>query len=97
MAAPKKPQDHKPKTGTVKVHGIELDVSPEALDDFELLDDLAALQNQDGSRLPSILHRLVGDQFKPVMDALRGENGRVSLESATEFVQELLESLAPNS
>lgn len=103
MATPKKPQDHKPKVetidgvSTVTVRGISVSVSKDALDDFELLDDLSQLQEGNGSKLPAIARRLFGEQFKAVMDGLRGENGRVSLEAATEFIKETLEALAPNS
>jgi len=96
VAEPKKPQDRKPKNGTVIVRGIALNITPDALDDFELLDDMAAVQNKDGSRLPSVFRRLVGDQYQEVLDALRGENGRVSIETAVSFIQETLEAVNPN-
>lgn len=99
----KKPADHKAKaeTGpdrTIKVRGVEFTVAADALDDFELLDDLSVMQEEeDGTRLPLILRRLLGDQRKKAMDAIRGESGRVSVEDAAEFVGELLGELDPNS
>lgn len=103
MATTKKPQDHKPKVetidgvSTVTIQGITVHVAKDALDDFELLDDLSQFQEGDGSKLSAVAHRLFGDDFKVVMDGLRGENGRVAIESATEFIKETLEALAPNS
>lgn len=105
------PQDHKPKAEkpTVKkveggkevtFKGITVTVDDEALDDFELLDDLRALdEDQNASRLPVVLRRLVGkDGYKTVMDGLRDEKtGRVSGEAGGEFVAEILGALAPNS
>ena len=100
------PQDHqKPKPTVekidaghiVKIEGMRLTVLNEALDDFELLDDLAKMQDGESARLASVAHRLFGDDFKKVMDGLRGENGRVSLEAASGFISELLAALAPNS
>lgn len=100
----KKPADHKAKaeTGpdrTIKVRGVEFTVASDALDDFELLDDLSAMQEEeDGTRLPLILTRVVGkDQKKKAYDAIRGENGRVRVEDAAEFIGELLGELDPNS
>lgn len=102
MAATK-PQDRKPKVesvdgvSTVTIKGVTVRVEKDALDDFELLDDLARMQEGDGARISSVAHRLFGDDFKNVMDGLRGENGRVSVESASEFISELLAAVAPNS
>lgn len=102
----KQPQDHKPKASEddtpkelhVTVRGLELTVMSDALDDFELLDDLNELeQNENPGRLPSILRRLVGDQWKTVVNHLRGDNGRVSVEDGAEFVGEVLEALNPSS
>lgn len=101
MVDVKKPQDRKtakPAKGVVVVRGLSLNVPADAKDDFELLDDLAAFQNEkDGSRLPRILRKLVGDQFTEVMDSLRGENGRVSVKDGFDFVKELIGALNPNS
>lgn len=104
-AGAKKPEDHKPKDDeapqdvTVTVKGVELTVPGDAMDDFELLDDLNELdQKKNPARLPSVLKRLVGeDHWGEVMEALRGENGRVSVETGAEFVGEVLEAINPNS
>ena len=100
----KKPEDRKPKASEkpewieVTVRGVDLKIDPDALDDFELMDDLNELeQNENPVRLPSILRRLVGDQYREVMDALRGENGRVTVEAGSEFLSEVMEAVAPNS
>lgn len=102
MAATK-PADHKPKVetkdgkSTVTIKGITVSVEKDALDDFELLDDLAKMQDGDGARIASVAHRLFGDEFKTVMDGLRGENGRVSVTAASEFISELLAAISPSS
>ena len=100
----KKPEDHKPKASDapevieVTVRGVDLKIDADALDDFELMDDLNELeQNENPARLPSILRRLVGDQYRSVMDAIRGENGRVSVEAGSEFLGEVMEAISPNS
>ncbi|WP_336630001.1 MULTISPECIES: hypothetical protein [unclassified Microbacterium] len=85
------------KARRVAIRGIVVTVPEENLDDFEVLDDMRALQdNQDPSRMPSLLRRLIGDDFRRVLDALRGENGRVSVEDGTKFVWDLIQALNPN-
>jgi len=103
-AGAKKPADRKPKAEdaptvtTVAVRGIDVTVPADALDDFELLDDLHELENGNATRLPAVVRRLVGDQWQAVMDVARDpETGRVSIESGAEVVREIMEGLAPNS
>lgn len=100
------PEDHKKATlPTKKVDGgyevtgekITVFIEEDALDDFELLEDLAELQNGKGSRLPSVARRLFGDQHKNVMDAMRGENGRVSVQPVTQFINDVFAAINPNS
>lgn len=70
-----------------------------ALDDFELLDDMRAIDvNKNASRLPAMLRRLVGDEYDSVMAALRdGESGRVTITAASAWINDLLGALNPNS
>ena len=103
-AGVKVPQDRKPKdepkpeTLTAAVKGREWSVPSDALDDFELLDDLNALEQRgDVTRLPSVLRRLLGEQWRDAMDVMRDETtGRVSVEAGSEFVMELMGALNPN-
>lgn len=106
---PKKPDDHKPKKPKIEtvdggravtLRGITVTVADDALDDFEMLEDLGKIQHDPKSRalLPSVLRRLVGDDgFDTVMGALRAENGRVPVQAGVEFVSELFQALNPNS
>jgi len=100
----KKPEDRKPKAETggdkkITVRGAEFTVPADALDDFELLDDLTMLQEEeDGTRLPFILRRLVGDQRKRALDLVRDpDTGRVTNQAAAEFIGEFIQELDPNS
>lgn len=107
-AGAKKPADKKPKaekveeqptTVTATVAGKEWVIPVDALDDFELLDDFNELEDKgDISRLPSILKRLLGDQWKDAMDAVRDKKtGRVSIEAGGDFVNSLMGEINPNS
>jgi hypothetical protein len=90
--------DDKPKFRKVTLRDVEVTVPDEALDDFEVLDDIRAVQDQnDASRLPSLLRRLVGDQYRAVLDQLRGANGRVTTSDGAQFVLDLFQALNPNS
>ena len=100
----KKPTDHKPKVEdgpqviTATVRGIEVEVSADVLDDFELLDDLSRIDDQDPSRMPSLLRRLAGDSYREVLDAARDEDtGKVTIEAGAALVGELFEAINPNS
>lgn len=112
MNEPRMPQDHlakveKPKVvagddrWTVTHQGITLVVLREALDDFELLDDLAALQADEkkGSiRFPPLLRRLAGEEgYRAVTDGMRGSNGRVPIAQTVQFILEVFQALNPNS
>ena len=101
--APKKPQDRKPKAAptpgsyTVEVRGKEFTVESAALDDFELLDDLAQVEEGKGQRFPSLLKRLLGDQYRDALNLLRDEEtGRVPVEEGALLVKEILEAIDPS-
>lgn len=109
-AGAKKPQDHKPKNTGPKVEpveggrkivhrGIKFTILDEAMDDFELLEDLHAAETGDNTRLPSLLRRLAGDDgYRAIMNGLRDKKtGRVSVETGAEFVSEVFGALNPNS
>ena len=80
------------------IKGITVTVADEALDDFELLDDLRAVDvDRNASRLPALLRRLVGDEYRDIIVSLRDEStGRVPIQSATEFIRGLMAALNPN-
>lgn len=110
----RQPQDRKPKTVDVKPvtvetpdgwtvthHGITITVPRAALDDFELLDDMAEIQKDQKRgtvRMPSMLRRIAGDDgFRAVTEGLRdAETGRVPASTAVRYVFEVLQALNPN-
>lgn len=110
-AGAKQPQDRQPKAPAkpavksvdggheVTYRGVTITIADGALDDFELLEDVAAADSGDAMRLPSLLRRLAGDDgFRAVMDGLRNpDTGKVSIESASEFVDAVFGALNPNS
>lgn len=101
-AGAKKPSDRKPKKEpgagrTVDVQGLRLIIAEDALDDFELLDDLNLLDEGDANaalKLPRILRTFFGaDQYRTILDHLRGPAGRVSIEAGIGFVGDTMAAL----
>ncbi len=97
-AGAKRPTDRRKsastKTLTATAAEREWTVPTDALDDFELLDDLDEIENGNAARLPRALKRLLGDQYRDALDAIRDEgSGRVGVEAGADFVRELFESL----
>ena len=100
----RKPADRKPKKPaalTCTVRGLHLKVAPDALDDWELMEVIAAVDSGDQAatmQLPQIIKRLVGeDAYTALKDAVRDDSGRVRAEAMGEVVGELFTALAPNS
>lgn len=84
------------KARRVTIDGITVTVADEALDDFELLDDLAQLENKKATKLPAVARRLFGDSYGDVLESLRGANGRVPIEKASKFIGDVFGALNPN-
>lgn len=78
---------------------LEVAVFTDALDDFELLGDLARLDAGNQSLMPQILGRLVSaSEYARILDALRNEvTGRVPAARGIRFVYALLNAASPNS
>lgn len=91
-----------PKTGEesesgkeVTYRGVTVFISDDALNDFELLGDIRAMQDADDpSYFPSLTRRLVGNEgYREVMDAIRSENGRVLIEDGIDWIQSVFEAI----
>lgn len=104
MATPpkgaKKPTDRRSKASSDGSHKVEVNgrawtVSAEALDDFELLDDLGEIETGNAAPMPRVLKRLLGaEQYREALDSLRDpETGRVGVEAGADFVRAVFEEL----
>lgn len=78
---------------------LRVTVPTDALNDFELLDEMRAIDvDRNAAMMPAVLRRLIGDDFRQVMDALRDpDTGRVTIDAATAWIRSLMEALNPNS
>lgn len=82
---------------TITVAGVQLAVDPTVFDDFELLESLAEIQRGDILGLPTVFRAVAGDKAQELLDALRGENGRVTATAATEVLVQIMRELAPKA
>lgn len=81
----------------ITVAGVQLMVDPAVFDDFELLESLAEIQRGDILALPTVFRAVAGDQAQALLDAIRGENGRVTATAATETLVQIMSELAPKA
>ena len=81
----------------IEVAGIQIAVDPAVFDDFELLESLAEIQRGDILALPAVFRAVAGDKAQELLDAIRGENGRVTATAATEVLVEIMRELAPKA
>nr|DAY03960.1 MAG TPA: hypothetical protein [Caudoviricetes sp.] len=83
---------------SVEIQGIPLTLDPNVFDDFELLDTLNEIQGGNALKSPALLRKVLGDQYKTVLEHLRDPaSGRVPASKIAPFMQELMEALAPKS
>lgn len=74
--------------------GFELELDEAALDDMELLEDFAAMDNGDAYAMPAAVKRLLGkENKKKLYDHLRDSSGRVSATAVGRAVFELMQSI----
>lgn len=100
MTAPKKPQDHKKPAKSlaenpdiaVTVRDVEWTIEAEALNDWELLEDL---NDPSGGSAPSAMRRFLGpEQYDKAKDLVRDpHSGRVPADAMSEFIGELFEAV----
>lgn len=97
---PKTPQDHKaPASSTEEITGTasgrQWVIPADALDDWELLEDL---NDPTGASAPSAIRRLLGDgQYAEVKDLLRDpDTKRVSATAMTSFIEEFFADVQGN-
>lgn len=82
---------------TIEIRGVRVTVDPTIFDDFELLESLAEIQRGDVLALPAVFRAVAGDQAQALLDAIRGENGRVTATAATEVLVQIMSELAPKA
>lgn len=75
--------------------GFEFEIDPENLDDYELIEMLADLENNP-LLTPKVITKMLGvDQKNALLDHLRDEKGKVSMKDMDIAVAEMLRSNEP--
>lgn len=71
-------------------NGFEVEIPDENLDDYELLEDLADLEEDDYGKIVSVYRRLLGkDQYKALKEHIRNESGRVACTEMMDTLEEI--------
>ena len=89
----------KPKDTRVEVlvRGIKLKVEPEIVTDFDIADMIDDVNSGNVFRIPKLFKAFFGERSNEILDKLRGEKGTLSIDTASEFLLEVLEQVNPNS
>lgn len=84
------------KDGKVKVtaRGITVAVDPDMMDDIDMVDDFAAVQDGDVFAIPRLLRRLFGDDYRRVKGELAGPGGVTRATDFIEFMGEVMRSVS---
>lgn len=80
----------KPGLKNVEIDGIKVALDKDALDDIELIDWMDEVADGNALKVPKILKRILGDQYKRVYDELRNERGVVTATKAADFFTKMM-------
>lgn len=70
--------------------GFEYTLDPEKVDNYELLEAIAAFEvDGDGLQFPKVLNLLLGDQVKALKEHVRNENGVIKTKDLIKEVAEI--------
>lgn len=74
--------------------GFECEIDDTKLDDMELFEDIVELENGNALVLPRVMTRVLGNDVKKALyEHLRGDDGRVPTQKATEALTEIMQIL----
>lgn len=77
--------------------GFKIELDDTALDDYELLEDLADIDEGKRVKVISAVNRLFGDQVEAVKDHLRDKKGKVTTTAMMEVILEVIKALSKKS
>ena len=79
-----------PRRVRVRALGVDVEVDTDVFDDFDLVDDLGALQDGDIFVLPRLLKNLFGEDFPRIRRELADSDGKLTATRAAEFFGEVI-------
>lgn len=82
----------------VEAMGVKTTLHPKIFDDWHTVELMAELEdNAAPSTVVKFMRTILGDQYDRVMHELELEDGSIPVERVTEYMQELLKGVDPNS
>ncbi len=82
-----------PDIETLDIDGIKVTIDKKVLDDIELIDWMDEVAEGNALKVPKILKRILGNQYKKVYDQMRNRRGVVTATRAAEFFTKLIEGI----
>lgn len=74
--------------------GFEFEVSKEALDDYELLEDLTDVSEGKEGKIVNVISKMLGNEQKArLKEHLRDESGKVAASKMIQEIKEIFEAL----
>ena len=77
--------------------GIQVTIDTDVFDDYELLADMADVQDGNPLKAVSLIRRVLGDKHDEVIAKLRDDNGRVPIDAVVNMLTDVMTKSAPNS
>ncbi|MDU7623739.1 MAG: hypothetical protein E7J96_06860 [Actinomyces sp.] len=77
--------------------GIQVTIDTDVFDDYELLADMADVQDGNPLKAVSLIRRVLGDKHDEVIAKLRDDNGRVPIDAVVNLLTDVMTKSAPNS
>jgi len=81
---------------TVNSHGITVKVDQDKFNDLELFDMIDEIQSGNVFKMPKLIRRIFDNDYQKVLDGLKGKDGIVTADKASEFLIEVLSQIGPN-
>lgn len=73
-------------------NGFKFEIDDDIQDDMELIDAIAAA-DENPAKISTVVYMMLGeDQRKKLYDHVRGENGKVSAKAIGECIMEMIEA-----
>lgn len=95
----RKPQDHRPKKDAliwVKIDGFSFGVKPGIFEEYEMLEALAGVEEENPAALPKLLKILVDNStttLEKVKAHIREKTGGLKTEAVAEFIKNVFEAV----
>lgn len=81
------------KPGTITVRGVTFTPDPHLADDWEILEQVANVDEGDVTATAKLFRRVFGDAYDAVKEAIRGERGYVSTQDMVDALTEVMSAL----